>query len=111
MIDYEDLTVAQKEAICNGCGGKGSWVKPPHRIFFKASCNHHDYGYYKGCTEKDRLAADQKLYKRMQEDCIGLPMFKKIQYKPWCWLYYRAIRMMGGSFFYYADKQREPPDI
>ena len=47
-MKYEELDVKQKAYICNGCGGKGGFVKPPYRIFFNASCNHHDYGFWKG---------------------------------------------------------------
>ena len=107
-VPYEDLTPAQRQEICNGCGGKGGIVKPPHRIFFRTSCNHHDYGYWKGCTEADRKAADQMLRKKMNEDVATLPWLKRIRYRPWCWVYYMAVRAAGGRFFHYADKKRYP---
>ncbi len=34
MKKYEDLTPEEKKEICNGCGGKGGWIKPPHAVFF-----------------------------------------------------------------------------
>lgn len=107
MKKYEDLTPPEKKEICNGCGGKGSWVKPPHGAFFKASCNHHDYGYWKGCTEEDRKICDKKFYHAMREDCKTLPWYQKIRYRPWCWAYYNSVRMFGKKYFYYADKKRE----
>ncbi len=71
MKKYEDLTPEEKKEICNGCGGKGGWIKPPHRVFFEASCNHHDYGYWKGCTEEDRKKCDKKFYGATVKDCSG----------------------------------------
>ena len=107
-VKLEDLTQSQINQFCNGCGGKGGWIKPPHRIFFKASCNHHDYGYFKGCNRQHRKRADKKLYDAMMEDCRTLPEDQEIMYKPWCLLYYLAVRIMGWKFFYYADRQRWP---
>lgn len=107
-VKYEDLTPENKKEICNGCGGKGGFVKPPHRIFFKTSCNHHDYGYWRGCTAPDRKQADQMLYKKMIEDCSTIGMVSWLRYRPWCWLYYQAVRMFGAKFFYFGDKKRYP---
>lgn len=107
-IPYEDLTPGERQEICNGCGGKGGLVKPPHRIFFQASCDHHDYGYWKGCTEADRKNADQMLYKMMKKDVATLPWYNKIRYRPWCWLYYVAVRGIGRKFFYYGKEKRYP---
>jgi len=44
----------------------------------------------------------------MMEDCRTLPEDQEIMYKPWCLLYYLAVRIMGWKFFYYADRQRWP---
>lgn len=107
-VKYEDLTPGQKEEICNGCGGKGGWIKPPHRIFFKASCNHHDYGYWKGGSELDRLEADKMLYKSMVKDCKTLPWYQWVRYRPWCWAYYKGVRIAGWKFFYFSEKKRYP---
>lgn len=107
-IPYELLTPEQKAEICNGCGGKGGKVKPPKRIFFKASCNHHDYGYWCGCTEAERKKNDEGLKKAMQDDCSKLPFWKKPFYYPWCYLYYRAVRVGGKKFFYWGKQKRWP---
>lgn len=107
MKKYEDLTPEEKKTICNGCGGKGGWIKPPHAVFFEASCDHHDYGYWKGCTEEDREQCDKKFYGATVKDCSGLPWYQYIRYRPWCWGYYVAVRNFGKKYFYYADKQRE----
>jgi len=107
-VKYEDLTEAQAHEICNGCGGKGGWVKPPHRIFFAASCDHHDYGYSKGCNEQHRKQADKKLYQAMVNDCRGLSWVKWLRYRPWCWAYYLAVRTVGWKFFQYGSCRRWP---
>lgn len=107
MKCYEDLTSEEKKMICNGCGGKGSFIRPPHGVFFKASCNHHDYGYWKGCTEADRFKCDYSFYEAMLQDCNRLPWYLYLRYRPWCWAYYHAVRLFGGKFFYYADEKRE----
>lgn len=107
MKKYKDLTREEKARICNGCGGKGGIVTPPHAVFFETSCNHHDYGYWKGCTETDRVRADRGLYTAMKLDCSRLTWYRWLRYRPWCWLYYLAIRAVGGRFFYYGDQQRE----
>jgi len=104
MKKYEDLTEEEKNEIgIQGCGGKGSVIKPPHRIFFKTSCDKHDYSYFLGHTEADRLKADQGLYRAMISDCKKLSWFKYIRYRPWCWFYYVAVRQFGKKYFYYSD--------
>jgi len=101
MKKYEDLTSEEKAGICNGCGGKGGIVVPPHAIFFEASCDHHDYGYWKGGTKTDRLKCDRGLYAAMKRDCSWLPWYEWLRYRPWCWLYYIAVRAVGWKFFNY----------
>ncbi len=107
MKKYEDLTDEEKAMICNGCGGKGSFIRPPHGAFYEASCNHHDYGYWKGCTEEDRLVCDQGLKKAMIKDCSTLPWYEQLRYRPWVEIYYMAIRVFGRRFFYYGSEKRE----
>ena len=107
ITKYEDLTPEERMEICNGCGGKGSIIKPPHRIFFKASCDHHDYGYWKGGTETDRKRCDIKFYNAMVIDCTSLPWYNYLRYRPWCWVYYHSVREFGKKYFYFADKPRQ----
>jgi len=107
-IPYELLTLEQKTEICNGCGGKGSWVKPPLKAFYRTSCNHHDYGYWCGVTEEVRKACDQKLRRNMRKDCKKLSFIKKFIYRPWCSLYYVAVRLKGSEYFYWGTKKRWP---
>jgi len=108
-VKYEDLTADQRREVCNGCGGKGGWIKPPHRIFFETSCNHHDYGYSCGGTEQDRIRSDNTLYRLMLFDCETLPWWKRLMYRPWCEAYYIGVRLAGGKFFYYGQKRWPVP--
>lgn len=107
-IPYELLTDEQKKEICNGCGGKGSWLKPPLRAFFDTDCDHHDYGYWCGNTEKIRKACDVRLMLGMSKDCTELPWYKFIFYYPWCVGYYWMVRRCGKVFFYWGKKKRWP---
>ena len=107
MKKFEDLTPEEKKEICNGCGGKGGWIKPPHAAFFEASCNHHDYGYWKGNTKFHRKICDKAFFEAMKRDCGRLRWWNYIRYRTWCSAYYKSVRMFGAKYFYFADKQRE----
>lgn len=104
-VKFSELTQYQIEVICNGCGGKGSLIQPPYAIFFETSCNHHDYKYWVGGTEDDRKYADKELLKMMLKDCQRLSWFKRVRYKPWCYLYYTAVRCGGSKYFHYGKKR------
>jgi len=78
-------------------------------VFFEASCNHHDYGYWKGGSSTDRLLADEGLRQAMIKDCTKLPWYKWLRYRPWCEAYYQGVRLCGGKFFHYSPVKRFPP--
>ena len=105
-MKYKDLTPNQKRIICNGCGGKGSKVPVPE-FLFHASCNHHDFEYWRGCTKEDRRKADVNFYREMLRDAKGASWIKQPYYKLWAWIYFRAVRMFGGKFFHYSMAQRD----
>lgn len=104
-VKYEDLPKEIKIEICNGCGGKGGIIVPPHALFYYTSCNHHDYGYGCGGAWKDRLKSDRGLIEAMRKDCASLPLELKLRYRPWCELYYLGVRVVGWKFFYYGQKR------
>ena len=104
---YLDLSPEQKQALCNGCGGKGGWIKPPYADFFKEQCNWHDFNYFLGFTEKHRAKADNQLRLAMQAKIMELPLWKRIIMRPWCNTYYLAVRISGSKYFYYGDKEQE----
>ena len=105
MLKYSQLNTFQKQAICNGCGGKGSFIKPPN-FLFKASCNHHDFLYWRGYEEIDRQIADEAFYKWMRVDIKEAKWYLKPYYHLWAYTYYKAVRLFGKKYFYYANKQR-----
>lgn len=86
----------------NGCGGKGSWVKPPFRKFFEASCNKHDIGYGKGGDENKRFECDGKFLIMMIKDTFKLKYkIVRLYYQSWCLIYFFAVRWRGHKFFNY----------
>ncbi len=105
MIRYSDLKEYQKAIICNGCGPKGGWIPVPE-FFCHASCNHHDFNYWLGYREKDRLKADNQFYKEMRKDAGWNPLKLSIALT-----YYLAVRTCGWSCFYYGSKERDENDL
>lgn len=104
---YDDLTEADKERICNGCGSKGfgGWVVPETLwgLSMTDACNIHDYMYHVGTTIQDKESADRVLLNNMiriiEQDG-----------KQWKWLvklrrirareYYLAVKNFGGPAFW-----------
>ena len=124
-VKYEDLTLAQNKEICNGCGGKGGWVKPPHRILFAPACNPHDYDYSCGCSWWDKIKADWKLRQGIRQivktiniqilrDHLYfneslLPDFAIRQiYIRWADVYLAGVTIAGKLFFYFGPKKKYP---
>ena len=70
---YRDLTPEEKAEICNGCGGKGGVVKPPHADLFREECEHHDYNYFLGHREHHRLKADWQLRRALRQKVRSTP--------------------------------------
>lgn len=101
MLKYSNLTPEQKKIICNGCGGKGGFIKPPDFIFH-ASCNQHDFYYWRGGDEKDRELADIQFYEAMSIDILNAKWYLKPYYRFWAYTYYIAVRIAGGKFFNYG---------
>jgi hypothetical protein len=110
-IRYNNLTQFEKEVICNGCGPKGLFWKPP-QFRFKASCNHHDFQYWLGCNKQQRKKADLQFLLALLEDVRdfygpGLqPKYKKIALA-----YYSAVRVFGMFCFHWGRKQRNRIDL
>jgi len=98
---FENLTPEEISEICNGCGGKGGWITPPHALFWENECNHHDYGYWKGGDKKQRKLCDDKFRYAMIRACSKLPWYKWLRYRPWCELYYIGVRTCGSKYFNY----------
>jgi hypothetical protein len=116
-MEYPDLTAKELETlhkmgVLNGCGREGWKIKPPYAIFYEASCNWHDFNYWKGGDEVDRLYYDKGFYKAMKRDVARLPWYNIPIYSLWAWIYYRSVRFGGDdekSFHY--GKKRNLQDI
>lgn len=97
MLRYRDLTQEDKLKICNGCGAKGGWFNPPE-FLFHASCNQHDFYYWRGGTSHDRGLADKAFYKFMRKDAnnggILLPVHHVLALT-----YFLAVRFFGKKAF------------
>ena len=111
MVRYRDLNSACRKTLCNGCGGKGSFVDPPD-FCFTASCDHHDFNYALGGLEKDRLKADRQFLKAMKQDTLRLTGWWR---RTMAWLaahwYYFAVRRFGKPYFTYRPAGSPEPTL
>jgi hypothetical protein len=91
----------------NGCGGKGSWFKPPFKKFFEASCNKHDIGYGIGGDEAKRFECDGKFLIMMLKDTFKEKKWtSRVFYQWWAFAYFLGVRMGGEKFFNYTTKSK-----
>ena len=112
-LRYRDLTQEQKDFICNGCGGKGGFIKPPNFIFL-ASCKQHDFYYWRGCTKEDFRLANKEFYDMTREDIAEIEWYKihkKVWYHAWAFIYFLAVSLGGKKYFYYGPKQKTLEDL
>jgi len=110
MLKYSDLSDEQRKLICNGCGVKGWIVKLPN-FLFKASCNQHDFYYWRGCTELDRKLADTEFYGWMKADIEDTAWYLKPLYHIWAYAYYLAVRLFGSKYFSYGASKKSLDDL
>jgi len=109
-LRYRNLTGKQRLFICNGCGAKGGPFNPPD-FRFTASCNHHDFNYWLGFREEDRIKADRQFYAAMKSDVEKYRWWKRPVFYLTAWTYFRAVRFFGGKFFHYGDRERNITDL
>ena len=103
LLKYSETTIEDRAKICNGCGGKGGWFNPPE-FLFHASCNQHDFYYWRGGDEIARKEADKAFYRFMKVDAEEAGGFLKRKFhRVMAWIYYRAVRWSGKKFFYYGE--------
>jgi len=110
MLRYSEVSSYKRKQITNGCGGKGGWIKPPSFIF-KASCNQHDFYYWRGVSEEDRVSADNSFYRFMKEDIADAKWYMKPYYHQWALAYYVAVRLFGKEYFNYSENMRTLADL
>ncbi len=101
-LSFKDLTTKDRSLICNGCGGKGSWIDPPDWLF-KASCDWHDFEYWRGGDESDRKRADWGFYTAMVEDANRSSWWRRPFARMRAWAYYRAVRSFAKSYFHLGE--------
>jgi hypothetical protein len=80
-------------------------------FIFTASCNHHDFNYWLGCTEEDRKRADLQFYRAMKADVGRVAWFRRPLLHFLAWRYYRAVRRWGASAFHYGSRERTREDL
>ena len=114
--NYSDATPEQLQRICNGVGP--SWAPPPIRklmtslsgwFFNSASWQHHDFGYYIGCTEKERAEYDAKFFDAMRNDARQQPFLKMITALNLSLFFYISVRCFGWLSFYYGQHYQNLP--
>lgn len=90
--------------VVNGCGpGKWKFDFVPDKLLgndFTEACNIHDWRYYIGGTESDRLVADLELFSNMviicaNDDACGLNAAEVAV----CLEYFMAVRRFGKKHF------------
>ena len=105
-LRWHHLSDADIVQVTDGCGRKGGWMRPPEHLFFDASCDQHDFYYWRGHREADRKIADTAFYEVMKRDVGQAAWYRR----PWlhsvAWLYFRAVRIWGKQFFYYGPSYR-----
>ena len=110
-LRWRHLNVEERKLIANGCGGKGSWLKPPVWLFL-ASCDVHDFNYWLGHTEEDRKKADRQFYEMMLKDVERTPWwYPKFMARWRAWLYYKGVRRYARDYFYFADAEKTRADL
>ena len=109
-LEYTDICEEKIELLFNGCGTKKFKLNVPEFVFHE-SCLKHDFYYWRGGKEKDRVKADKEFYKDMKMDLKFSPWYKRPFYRIVAWVYYIAVRLAGRlSFKYGAKKTREDLD-
>lgn len=124
-LSWKDLNAADRAAICSGCGGKGGIVPVPEFIF-TASCDRHDFYYWRGGNAADRRKADVGFLAAMlrdadsqvcalvmgtpplsEADCAGHLVYRfslprRLWYRATAYAYFAAVRFVGWRFFHFG---------
>ena len=124
-IKYSDLTEAQVNSFCNGCGSSKGKFRPPHYRLFKHQCCPHDFDYAVGGSWWDKFKADKRLRTRIrkkikQVDIMTLRNNLYLDDDPFpdCWIrqiYYRWADgyflgvLFGGNSSFRFDRQKQWP--
>lgn len=109
-LNFSELTPFQKKSIVNIVENKKGLFNPPSFIPI-VHYNEHDFLYWIGGTELDRIDADNNLYNIMiciTKQCVW---WKQPLYRYMSYLYYKDIRFNGKKFFFYTDTVKTIDDV
>jgi hypothetical protein len=70
---------------------------------FEVACDLHDYDYWRGGTERDRLAADRRLRRLMVRAVRRSGRCARARAWRWARAYYLAVRLFGYVAWTYRD--------
>lgn len=107
IVRYSDLTEYEKCIICNGCGGKGSWVRPPNGYKYKLFCDQHDFNYQLGGSLYDKIKSDVQLLIAIVKYGIKLQNFIDVILGM---MYFVGISI-GGHYYFNWDGDGDTLDI
>jgi len=116
--EYWKLTPEAKAEIASGCGpGDIGDYFVPDKIWgvnVNPCCNIHDYMYYIGETEDDRVVADRVFLNNMVRIVVGKTRSRwllKLRLRT-VRIYYSAVREFGGPAFWDSkNKETEVKEI
>lgn len=110
-VKWRDLTQADRDqlkedGILNGCGPEGykkinTLLRRILPSTYQEWCDHHDYNYYLGGSEADRIKADWQFYEALRAVAARQPWWSRPVYCLLAWLAYTVVRRNGAEFFNY----------
>jgi len=107
---WSQLSARQRALFGNGCGAKGGRFNPPD-FLFEASCDQHDFYYWRGGTEGDRAMADAGFFAAMRRDALRSPLHLRWFHRGAARVYYLAVRRWGGAAFSYRMEPKRWDDL
>lgn len=110
LLRWSDLTDWQRSHVGNGCGPKGFPIPLPN-FLFRASCNRHDFGYWRGGDDEDRKWVNAGFRRAMLEDANTRTGWRRIWYRFWAKTYAFAVDKFGKRFFTYRTKPVTMADL
>jgi len=69
---------------------------------FRADCDKHDFGYWVGGDDEDRLDTDARFFGAMVTDAARLKVWRRPFHLMMAYIYFRAVRFFGRRFFRYG---------
>lgn len=100
---WRELNPRQRDFISNGCGSKGGWLRPPG-FLFTASCDQHDFHYWRGADDDDRTEADAAFLRAMLWDAAQSGGWARWFHRSLAYTYHWAVRRWGAQSFKYRTR-------